>query len=476
MKEIHESDHKSLIVEVPTPDNAMSVDEKKEFSEYIHRAFESKYRSVLAVIRQMDRCSRYPFRMRMRGSLAKGLLVGLAIVMIPVTAVSAQRVTPGNSCKVLNQKIVYLDMSYTCSKSGKTLVWSKGQLVTKNSQKKTPIPLPIIELKSSDIQFFYSTGGCKNELGFIRMNDTGQILSKKVIVSTRQNIQLVPEDYDSGQLLFSSFNCGNSESALYKINVGQKSYMPSELLKFADGIQVINAQWDVATDTPLALLSLKAKEYVVVAADLSQQILWSSNAQGWVQKGIYPKLFIASTGKEFTIFGTNGLSSGWTSTQVNFGYSTIGAETNYRGAGNLIDVAKGMMDGPYAVAIDTGLLLCSDFPSKSGPDALGSIETNKYCNRISSSVPYSVGSLAFSLVSSKTEGSSNELLINSASGRGYSFKSSGIFGTGPKITDFREVQLNKAYFTYVVSSFELSFNIGDTSPSVTFHDGFFSTN
>jgi hypothetical protein len=252
--------------------------------------------------------------------------------------------------------------------------------------------------------------------------------------------------------------------------------MPSELLKFADGIQVINAQWDVATNTPLALLSYKAREYVVVAADLSQQVLWSSTAQGWAQKDIYPKLFIASTGKEFTIFGTKGVSSGWTSTQVNFGFSTRGSETNYRGAGNLIDVAKGMMDGPYAVALDTGLFLCSDFPSKSGLGTLGSIETNQYCNRVSTSVPYSVGSLAFSLVSSKTEGNSNDLLINSASGKGYSFKSSGIFGTGPKITDFREIQLSNSYFTYVVSSFELSFNIGDTSPSVILQDGYFSSN
>ena len=413
--------------------------------------------------------------MRTRGSFAKGLLVGLAFALIPVSAISAQKITPGSSCKVLNQKVVYEKKSYTCIKSRNNLVWSNGKLVSGTSSKRTPITKPATKLSISDIQFFYSTGGCQNELGFIRMNETGQILSKKVIASTEQNIQLVPEDYDSGQLLFSTFNCGNSESALYKINVGQKSYMPSQLLKFPDGIQVINAQWDVATDTPLALLSYKAREYVVISADLSQQILWSSTAQGWAQKGIYPKLFIASTGREFTIFGTKGLSSGWTSAQVNFGFSTKGSETNYRGEGNLIDVAKGMMDGPYAVALDTGLFLCSDFPSKNSLVTLGGIETNQYCNRISSSAPRSVGALAFSLVSSKTKGDSNELLINSASSKGFSFKSPGIFGTGPKITDFKEVQLNNTYFTYVVSSFELSFNIGDTSPSVTLEDGFFTS-
>jgi len=412
--------------------------------------------------------------MQIRGSLTKGLLIGLALTLIPVSAISAQRITPGSTCKVLNQKVIYQNKNYTCIKSGKKLVWNKGVAIEKPTP--TPTPTPTVKLKTSDIQFFYSTSGCKNELGFLRMNEFGQIISKRVIVSTKQNVQLIPEDYDSGQLLFSTFNCGNSESALYKINVGQKSYMPSELLKYQSGIQIINAQWDVATDTPLALLSYKASEFTVVTANISQTILWSSTAQGWSQKDVYPKMFISGTGREFTVFGTKGLSSGWTTSQVNFGYSTKGRETQYRGNGKLIDIAKGMMDGPYAVALDSGVYLCSDFPSTNTFLATASIETSQYCNRISTSVPYSVGSLAFSLIASPNAGSSNELLINSASGKGFSFKSPGIFGTGSKITDFKEIPLNNAFFTYVVSSFELSFNIGDTSPSVTLQEGYFSSN
>jgi len=68
--------------------------------------------------------------MRMRGSLAKGLLIALAVALIPVTAVSAQKITPGSTCKVLNQKIVYQNKTYTCIKSGKKLVWNKGVFVT----------------------------------------------------------------------------------------------------------------------------------------------------------------------------------------------------------------------------------------------------------------------------------------------------------------------------------------------------------
>jgi len=73
--------------------------------------------------------------MRIRGSLTKGLLIALAISLIPVAAASAQKITPGSTCKVLNQKIAYQSKNYTCVKSGKKLVWNKGVVITKK-----PIP------------------------------------------------------------------------------------------------------------------------------------------------------------------------------------------------------------------------------------------------------------------------------------------------------------------------------------------------
>jgi hypothetical protein len=75
--------------------------------------------------------------MRIKGSLAKGLLISLAISLIPVAAISAPKVTPGSTCKVLNQKVVYLNKTYTCVKSGKKLVWNKG-VVLKTAVKPTP--------------------------------------------------------------------------------------------------------------------------------------------------------------------------------------------------------------------------------------------------------------------------------------------------------------------------------------------------
>ncbi|CAB4640710.1 unannotated protein [freshwater metagenome] len=82
--------------------------------------------------------------MRFKDSVARGLLISLALALIPVAAVSAQRITPGSTCKVLNQKVVYQNKTYTCTKSGKKSVWNKGVVAKKPTPTPTPIPTPII--------------------------------------------------------------------------------------------------------------------------------------------------------------------------------------------------------------------------------------------------------------------------------------------------------------------------------------------
>ena len=77
--------------------------------------------------------------MRIKGSLAMGLLVSLILTLVPITAFSAQKITPGSTCKVLNQKVVYLKKTYTCTKSGKKLIWNNG-VVIKAVAKPTPSP------------------------------------------------------------------------------------------------------------------------------------------------------------------------------------------------------------------------------------------------------------------------------------------------------------------------------------------------
>ena len=53
--------------------------------------------------------------------------------LIPVSALAAQKITPGSTCKVLNQKVVYQNKTYTCTKSGKKLIWNKGVMIKLSS-------------------------------------------------------------------------------------------------------------------------------------------------------------------------------------------------------------------------------------------------------------------------------------------------------------------------------------------------------
>ena len=80
--------------------------------------------------------------MHIEVSLVRGLLISLTIALIPVAAVSAQKISPGSSCKVLDQKVIYSNKTYTCIKSGKKLVWNKGVAVEKPTPTPTPTPIP----------------------------------------------------------------------------------------------------------------------------------------------------------------------------------------------------------------------------------------------------------------------------------------------------------------------------------------------
>jgi M6 family metalloprotease-like protein len=98
---------------------------------------------------------------RIRGSIAKGLLTALAISLIPVAAISAQKVTAGSKCKVFKQKVPYLDKTYTCIKSGKKLVWSKGVVAVKPTPTPT-VPTPTVPTSTlTNISSYLNIASCK---------------------------------------------------------------------------------------------------------------------------------------------------------------------------------------------------------------------------------------------------------------------------------------------------------------------------
>ena len=80
--------------------------------------------------------------MQIRGASTKGFLIALAISLIPVSAISAQKIIPGSTCKVYKQKVTNQNKVYTCIKSGKKLVWNKGVKVETPTPTPTPSPTP----------------------------------------------------------------------------------------------------------------------------------------------------------------------------------------------------------------------------------------------------------------------------------------------------------------------------------------------
>ena len=76
--------------------------------------------------------------MRIKGTFSKGILIALVFIFLPVSAISAQKVSTGSTCKIYKQKVTFQSKIYTCTKSGKKLVWSKGVVVVKP----TPTPTP----------------------------------------------------------------------------------------------------------------------------------------------------------------------------------------------------------------------------------------------------------------------------------------------------------------------------------------------
>ena len=60
-------------------------------------------------------------------------MVALVFSLIPFSAISAQKIVTGSSCKVYKEKVGYKSKIYTCIKSGKKFVWDKGVTVVYQS-------------------------------------------------------------------------------------------------------------------------------------------------------------------------------------------------------------------------------------------------------------------------------------------------------------------------------------------------------
>lgn len=78
--------------------------------------------------------------------LAVLLCIGLVLVLTP-NAIAASKITPGSTCKKVNQQAIYKNKIYTCIKLGKKLYWDNGAAY--KIEKQSLIPAPTVSTKSS---------------------------------------------------------------------------------------------------------------------------------------------------------------------------------------------------------------------------------------------------------------------------------------------------------------------------------------
>ena len=85
------------------------------------------------------------------------LISTLFLALLTSNSYAATKITPGASCKVLNQKVTFQKKIFTCIKSGKKLIWNKGvqikmQSPTPKPTSPTPSPTPTPTTDSTPTQ------------------------------------------------------------------------------------------------------------------------------------------------------------------------------------------------------------------------------------------------------------------------------------------------------------------------------------
>ncbi len=78
----------------------------------------------------------------MRRKLAALISLSLILLILPSTTAVAANPKAGAKCSKAKQVIIYKGMSYTCIKSGKKLIWSKGKKVISAETSSTPTATP----------------------------------------------------------------------------------------------------------------------------------------------------------------------------------------------------------------------------------------------------------------------------------------------------------------------------------------------
>ena len=415
-------------------------------------------------------------------------------------------VTPGSKCSKAGLKQTYKGKVYTCIKLGKKLYWNNGiRFITPTptptvsvvptptptvSVVPTPTPTPTnLKAESSDLQFVYGTNTpCGGEIGFFRMSNDGVAKKNKTIIKADPKYSVTPLDYQNDELLFSTENCDYSKvgsvSTLWRLNLGNKNSIPKEVYSLTyqgdrNGV-FLDAKIDIASSKILVRAWVNGDQQIFTA-ESNPLLIWSQIRQGWQSAGIYSSGFDVGTGWSLSVYG--GSNSKWRSVYVDWrteiaGIGKIalrgyGTNAQFQGIGYLNEVKTGLLKMPYIFNTSQGVYVCADYPTTSGP--IVDIDTISRCNRISGSQH---GQLATSFAG-QNGSKVLEAIISLNDKKAY------IYETGPWIGTWEPVQISKVVdlksaFTalpglyFAVSTHEISWDIGETSPTLAFK-GFFTT-
>lgn len=155
--------------------------------------------------------------MRLRNFIAV-LLTVLLIPLFPLTAHSSQKVLPGNSCKMHKQKVVNQNKTYTCIKSGKRLIWSKGVPLRKLQELPSPKPSPTASFVLSGKETLRSEEACKLLDSSGNLFRLGFPIEPIIENLTRVNILAIPFEF--------------KDSASYRLSSKQTSDMFADITDY----------------------------------------------------------------------------------------------------------------------------------------------------------------------------------------------------------------------------------------------------
>lgn len=232
--------------------------------------------------------------------------------------------------------------------------------------------------KLSSTQFFVTTGGCKNEIEYIRFDATGHMAQRKTVVKAAGNVQLASRSERDDRLLFSAFNCDTQKNALYEIGIGNPKATPRLI---AENLNLIDADYDYKSDAILVLTSglSPAEDYTVMSIDrasLQRTVRWQ-RPTAWRSPFVAPARLRALTGGEMMIAADG--SGKFIVAQVTESGSTSTVAT---GDGEITSFDLSILHERVALAIDGAshdLYLCTydavsgtAAPIATSPDCAGS--------------------------------------------------------------------------------------------------------